>query len=335
MATNNQISGISQTVTDNDNQYSNFNLNQNFKYPKLSPLHSFSKSYNNKFYDDIKELKKWKNGSANSRNKSTLSLHISAYENSTEAAASNSFEHKKAKSLQKKDLNKKWKNVKQIGDSSTFNVQNPFEFSRQQKEDQKGKPEVMQFKASQILSNNNPKPKAENDSTIYETVKAPSRPYVYPKRIDDNNPIADRVFKDRQERVPEKTMKKDFGGKALKKHYYPKPHMPTDPEFVNQRDVRQQNTEEGDLPPVDPTPNGAPDSDNGQRELSSDDEPAFRERVLTPCRRTRSTNANSSVQKARSHSMQASRSSQNSTLHGNIINGNVNVSLVQRSRKSR
>uniref|UniRef100_A0AC34G583 Uncharacterized protein n=1 Tax=Panagrolaimus sp. ES5 TaxID=591445 RepID=A0AC34G583_9BILA len=88
-----------------------------------------------------------------SANNSTLSLHIAAYENAIEA--SNDFSETEMKGT-KSSLIKKLKNAKQIFDGSSSSVlQNPFEFPRQQENDDVKQPEVMQFKASQRLLNPN------------------------------------------------------------------------------------------------------------------------------------------------------------------------------------
>uniref|UniRef100_A0AC34GV96 RanBP2-type domain-containing protein n=1 Tax=Panagrolaimus sp. ES5 TaxID=591445 RepID=A0AC34GV96_9BILA len=92
-------------------------------------------------------------------NSSTLSLHIAAYENSVEASHANECNEVEGlnKNNGKLSMSEKWRNAKHILSVSTSIVQNPFEFPRQQKEDQSTNPEVMQFKASQRLLNPNQK----------------------------------------------------------------------------------------------------------------------------------------------------------------------------------
>uniref|UniRef100_A0AC35F466 Uncharacterized protein n=1 Tax=Panagrolaimus sp. PS1159 TaxID=55785 RepID=A0AC35F466_9BILA len=83
-------------------------------------------------------------------NVSTFSLHIATYENSVEAAS-------KFVDGTKEDLKhvRKDKNINQIFGVLSCFIQNAFEFSRQQENDQPQVPEVEQYKASQRLLNPN------------------------------------------------------------------------------------------------------------------------------------------------------------------------------------
>uniref|UniRef100_A0AC35FFA7 Uncharacterized protein n=1 Tax=Panagrolaimus sp. PS1159 TaxID=55785 RepID=A0AC35FFA7_9BILA len=142
-------------------QYSDLNLNQNLKGSNQSD----SKSYENKKIEKEKSQtwkmtdlcskysntlslndeneKCWKkNGSSNATNNSTLSFHISVYEDSNEASSDSlnkSFQ--KSLSIQKQ---------KEINAVSKFVSQSPLEFQRQQS-DKVSEPEVSRFKASQKL----------------------------------------------------------------------------------------------------------------------------------------------------------------------------------------
>uniref|UniRef100_A0AC35F0N9 Elongator complex protein 2 n=1 Tax=Panagrolaimus sp. PS1159 TaxID=55785 RepID=A0AC35F0N9_9BILA len=87
----------------------------------------------------------WKSSSnATNTNNSTLSLYIETYENSRNAGTINRKQN--AVSTQKIENTKNFFNI------SNFNVQNPFEFSRQQK-GKTSESEVSQFKSSQHLLN--------------------------------------------------------------------------------------------------------------------------------------------------------------------------------------
>uniref|UniRef100_A0AC35GQT3 Uncharacterized protein n=1 Tax=Panagrolaimus sp. PS1159 TaxID=55785 RepID=A0AC35GQT3_9BILA len=165
MTTKNQQSLVANKrafiETVSDVQYNNLNLNQNHKslnddvlllksfsnYNKInnvpnvypSQVNKWDKFQPLKLYDSSevnqKQFNKYKSGS-NIKN-STLSLHISAYENSIEAATD--FNDK---------CGKGWKNVNNLFVSNI--IQKPFEFPRQQ-EPNAMEPEFMQFKASQRL----------------------------------------------------------------------------------------------------------------------------------------------------------------------------------------
>uniref|UniRef100_A0AC34FEV4 Uncharacterized protein n=1 Tax=Panagrolaimus sp. ES5 TaxID=591445 RepID=A0AC34FEV4_9BILA len=83
---------------------------------------------------------------------STLALHIACYENTMEAEADSESAEKEDLKDSKKGLIKKWDISKQfLSGLSSPNIQNPFEFPRQQESEEARQPEVVQFKASQKL----------------------------------------------------------------------------------------------------------------------------------------------------------------------------------------
>uniref|UniRef100_A0AC35G1A0 Uncharacterized protein n=1 Tax=Panagrolaimus sp. PS1159 TaxID=55785 RepID=A0AC35G1A0_9BILA len=88
---------------------------------------------------------------------STLSLHIKAYENSVNAL-SVSFDG------EKNDISKKKKVTKQNPFDLKAVIQNPFEFPRQQENDENKEAETVSFKIDQILSM--PKPYPRNSSAV-------------------------------------------------------------------------------------------------------------------------------------------------------------------------
>uniref|UniRef100_A0A914Q3U6 Uncharacterized protein n=1 Tax=Panagrolaimus davidi TaxID=227884 RepID=A0A914Q3U6_9BILA len=106
--------------------------------------------------EDNNDLKnRWKNKNIsnflNITNKSTLSLHISAYENSNEAVALGLFDDENIEELKKEKLG----SIKISKHCFTDRLMNPFEFPRQQNENQRNEPEIMPFNVSQRLLNPN------------------------------------------------------------------------------------------------------------------------------------------------------------------------------------
>uniref|UniRef100_A0A914QLA4 Uncharacterized protein n=1 Tax=Panagrolaimus davidi TaxID=227884 RepID=A0A914QLA4_9BILA len=102
--------------------------------------------------DNVDLKNRWKNKNIlNITNKSTLSLHISAYENSNEAARSDLFDDENIEGLKKEKLG----SIKTSKHCFTDRLMNPFEFPRQQNENQRNEPEIMPFSVSQRLLNPN------------------------------------------------------------------------------------------------------------------------------------------------------------------------------------
>uniref|UniRef100_A0AC35FJD8 Uncharacterized protein n=1 Tax=Panagrolaimus sp. PS1159 TaxID=55785 RepID=A0AC35FJD8_9BILA len=169
---NDKYSFFEQNFTTTKNQNNNLNLNQSNKCPILVTEQSYSKPNTGKYcvsdnYKENEKLQLWYESLNTSSfktvdadnddlknayifktmNKSTLSLHAAVYENLTESVASGSLVDENIKGLKKQKF---WLIEKQCF-SNTLKSRNPFEFLRQQNEDQRNKPEVMQFKASQQL----------------------------------------------------------------------------------------------------------------------------------------------------------------------------------------
>uniref|UniRef100_A0A914PD06 Protein kinase domain-containing protein n=1 Tax=Panagrolaimus davidi TaxID=227884 RepID=A0A914PD06_9BILA len=107
--------------TNDQNQYSNLNLNQSYKYPITIPVQACSKSYTDNYFE------------------------ITAYEKVGEVPAFDPFGDKNNK------ISGSIRNEKQIFASK---IQNPFEFSRQQN-DTVPPPEMSEFRATQTLLNPN------------------------------------------------------------------------------------------------------------------------------------------------------------------------------------
>uniref|UniRef100_A0A914YKM7 Uncharacterized protein n=1 Tax=Panagrolaimus superbus TaxID=310955 RepID=A0A914YKM7_9BILA len=144
-------------------QISAINFNQAQKSSTISIVHSHSKSLNNdKKFD------------------------IAAYENSIEASAASGSDSDERDGLNnqkgKSGFATTLETLKQFFNGQPASIQNPFEFPRQQGENQASEPAVMQFKASQRLLNPNQmdptgtKRTADNNSNIYETPKKKCNP---------------------------------------------------------------------------------------------------------------------------------------------------------------
>uniref|UniRef100_A0AC35GV88 Uncharacterized protein n=1 Tax=Panagrolaimus sp. PS1159 TaxID=55785 RepID=A0AC35GV88_9BILA len=155
---------------DNSNRYSNINLDQNQKCLDFSIVQSNSKSNNDKLCEKEKS-QKWNKTSKipifsnindkfeerhknywtkddsliSATNKSTLSLHISVYENSNECTNLDLDVNEKG------NLIERFENKKRFFIGSSSLIQNLFEFPRQQETGEEKIPEIAEFKVSQKL----------------------------------------------------------------------------------------------------------------------------------------------------------------------------------------
>uniref|UniRef100_A0AC34FR89 Uncharacterized protein n=1 Tax=Panagrolaimus sp. ES5 TaxID=591445 RepID=A0AC34FR89_9BILA len=153
-----------------------------------------------------------------------LSTHLSAYENSVEGS-NNSKNEKVLAQLSTKNkmsqFDKSWKDFKNVF-MGRKNVYDSFEFPRQQEGNERTKPEVMQFKASQKLVNPNNldgdsrpvysfKSDSDDNITVYSVDSmraernADARPvYSFPSDSDDNITVysLDSLSEDANEMEP-------------------------------------------------------------------------------------------------------------------------------------
>uniref|UniRef100_A0AC35GQ09 Uncharacterized protein n=1 Tax=Panagrolaimus sp. PS1159 TaxID=55785 RepID=A0AC35GQ09_9BILA len=136
---------FTQTPTNfevSDNYEENEKLQLWNKSFKISPFKTLNEDKN----DDLKKRRKNEN-TLKTTNKGTFSLHIAAYENSTENPALDLFGDKN-------DVKKeKFRTIKTSEQCFTdcLKSRNSFEFPRQQSGDQRNEPEIVQYSASQQL----------------------------------------------------------------------------------------------------------------------------------------------------------------------------------------
>uniref|UniRef100_A0AC35G0K9 Uncharacterized protein n=1 Tax=Panagrolaimus sp. PS1159 TaxID=55785 RepID=A0AC35G0K9_9BILA len=212
MATkNDKYPFVEQSFTTSENQNYNLNLNQSGKCPILVPVQFYSKPNNDEYFvsdnyeereklqswdnkassfttliegnDDLK--KRWKNeNTLKTTNKSTLSLHIAAYENSIEAAVSDLFVNENNEGLKKE----KFGSIKKRCFINSLKSRNPFEFARQKNGDQRYEPEVMQYKSSQqLLGSNRPSSSQQighNDGNIVRPQMSADRSMAQLAKVD-------------------------------------------------------------------------------------------------------------------------------------------------------
>uniref|UniRef100_A0A914R0D8 Uncharacterized protein n=1 Tax=Panagrolaimus davidi TaxID=227884 RepID=A0A914R0D8_9BILA len=121
------------------------------KYDKKKKLEAAGFSLHTLTINDKSEKEakmKWKKDSLSNANSSTLSLHISAYENTKEITKFYTFDGENVElKMNKTNLDKQL--------FPCLMIHNPFEFPRQQENDKITEPEVAEFRASQRLLRSN------------------------------------------------------------------------------------------------------------------------------------------------------------------------------------
>uniref|UniRef100_A0A914QNL5 Uncharacterized protein n=1 Tax=Panagrolaimus davidi TaxID=227884 RepID=A0A914QNL5_9BILA len=141
-----KYSFIEQNFKTSENQYYNLDLNQSKKCAILVPVQSYSKTKEDKYC---------------------------AYENSNEAVVSDLFVNENIKGLKTEEFGP----IKKRCFTDALKSQNPFKFSRQQNVYHRNEPEIMQFKASQLLSDSHRPPSSQqignNDGHIVRPQMSP------------------------------------------------------------------------------------------------------------------------------------------------------------------
>uniref|UniRef100_A0AC34F4C9 LsmAD domain-containing protein n=1 Tax=Panagrolaimus sp. ES5 TaxID=591445 RepID=A0AC34F4C9_9BILA len=134
--------------------------------------------------DNVKN--QWKKHPLNPT-KSTLSLHIAAYENLNEDNNVRSIDENEGLkiNLGEFDLAKKWKTVKQLFTGLPLDIKISFEIPRQQNEGQSNDPQIMQFKASQKLLN--PNQSTSSNKSHRKNKRGSKRSYFQSQQTSDIN----------------------------------------------------------------------------------------------------------------------------------------------------